>query len=292
MDQSQHRKGFLITLFGVLVLTPDSLLVRLADIDPMGLSFWRGILQGTVITIAMLLIYRSSFWTQVKAIGKTGIFVAVFFAICNISFIFSLENTTAANTLVIIATTSMWAALISFLLLKERINRPTLITMIVSFIGVFIVVSDNLGNGSWRGDVFALIAAISMAFGFTLIRRKSHVNMIPASALSAFIAAIATVAFIGPIAYSSDQWGAIVLVGAVVLPVSFACMTLGPRYIPSAEVSLLLLLETTAGPLWVWMGIGEEPSVNSLIGGAIVVTALMLHSINRLRRRKQKSSIA
>ncbi|MDX1738234.1 MAG: EamA/RhaT family transporter, partial [Alphaproteobacteria bacterium] len=117
MDNSAHQKGFLITLFGVLVLTPDSLLVYLADVDPMAMSFWRGLFQSIVVTLALAILYKGKLLQNMLAIGKTGLIASAFLALCNISFVYSLETTGAANTLIIVATTSMWAALISIVML-------------------------------------------------------------------------------------------------------------------------------------------------------------------------------
>ncbi len=290
MDQKQHRKGFLITLFGVLVLTPDSVLVRLAGIDPMGLSFWRGLLQGTIILIFLLAIYKKDFIKNVKAIGFIGILVSIAFAICNISFVYSISNTHASNTLVILATTSMWAALLSLVILKEKVAPITLGAMSVSFIGVIIVVWDSLGSGNFLGDMMAVSSAVSMATAFTLIRLRPNVSMVPTAAVSALSVAFVAFFFMEPVNYEPAQWTAILIVGAIVLPISFGCMAVGPRYIPAAEVSLLLLLETTLGPIWVWLGVGEEPSQNAFIGGGIVISALFVHSIYKLKFSRSRTA--
>ncbi|MDX1739552.1 MAG: DMT family transporter, partial [Alphaproteobacteria bacterium] len=227
----------------------------------------RGLFQSIVVTLALAILYKGKLLQNMLAIGKTGLVASAFLALCNISFVYSLETTGAANTLIIVATTSMWAALISIVMLGERASRPTVLAMVVSFGGILIVFIDDLQAGSLFDNIYGLVTAISMAAALTLIRKKSHVNMVPTAALSAAMAAVVSFPFIGTVDYQSFQWASLLILGLIVLPVSFGCMTIGPRYIPSAEVSLLLLLETTLGPLWVWLGTGEAPSNNEYVGG-------------------------
>lgn len=293
MDQNTHRKGLIITLLGVLVLTPDSLLFFLADVDPFEMIFWRGLFQGTTMTIAFAIIYKEKFWANVKAIGKTGILVSLSFALCNISFVYSLALTGAANTLICVATSSMWAALFSLIFLKERVHPVTLMAMAVSFIGIIVVFMDDLGSVDLLNNAYGIVTAITLAFSFTLIRKKSEVNMLPTSAISAFIGALIAVAFLDRVDYELSQWFYMGLMGIVVVPLSFGLLTIGPRYLPSAEVSLLMLLETVLGPAWVWLGIGTKPHPNEFYGGAIVVAALVCHSLYRLKNsRKAKKAAA
>ncbi|MTI09830.1 DMT family transporter [Curvivirga aplysinae] len=290
MDQLQHRKGLLITLIGVLVLTPDSLLFFLANVDPFEMIFWRGLFQGTALTIGFAFVYKDQFFPMVKAIGKTGILVSLSFAICNISFVYSLALTGAANTLICVATSSMWAALFSFLIMKERVRPVTLVAMIFAFIGIIVVFMDDFGSADLSQNLFGIATAITLALSFTLIRKKSHVNMLPTSAISAFMGAIIAVSFLYRIDYEASQWIYMAIMGFVVVPLSFACLAIGPRYIPAAEVSLLMLLETVLGPIWVWIGIGTEPHTNEIYGGAIVVGTLLIHSLYRLKFPRKKAA--
>lgn len=290
---SNHSKGFLLTFLGVMVLTPDTLLIRLVGIDEWSMVFWRGLLQGTTLMIALGLIYRRRSLTALKSMGLAGLGISLCYVINSLGFVLSVSNTSVANTLIIVATAPMFAALLSIVVLKEKITLATWIAILCAFAGIMIVVGDSFGSGGFIGDMFALVTAVGMATAFTLIRRKPDIDMVPALALAGLIAAAITYPLSGAFSYSNDQILWIGIMGVVILPISFGLLTIGPRYIPAPEVSLLLLLETTLGPLWVWLATGEEASDNALIGGGIVVATLLIHSLRRLLgARKRRNALA
>ena len=183
-------------------------------------------------------------------------------------------------------TSGLIAALLSVIVLRERVAGATWAAIAMGMAGVVIVVGDGLRAGTSLGDVFALVTACALAVTFIIIRRNRHVNMVPAAALGALLSAIIVAPLADPMAVPSGNWGLLLLLGFVVMPVSFGLITLGPRTLPAPEVALLMLLETVLGPLWVWLVIGEAPSDTTFIGGVIVISAVVLQSAWRLRRRR------
>ncbi|RED53915.1 DMT family transporter [Aestuariispira insulae] len=292
---SDHAKGFLITFLGILILTPDSLLIRLVNLDPWSTSFWRGILMGLSLLAWSGLQYRSGVFAKYRAIGRSGLIISLLYATSSLCFVWSITNTTVANTLIIIATAPMFAALLSWLVLKETVSRATLIAIASAFVGILIVIGEDLGGGHMVGDLFALGTAIAMAAVFTMIRRSKNVDMVPATSLSGFlVAAIMFPLMIGQAGsfdYPPQQWGYILVMGILVQAIPFGMLTIGPRYIPAPEVSLLLLLETVLGPFWVWLVLTEEPGGNALVGGGIVIATLLIHSLRRLRKAKSNQPL-
>ena len=293
MDQSKalHAKGFLLTLLGVMVLTPDTLLLRLIPADAWSLVAWRGILQSSVLFAAFFLWRGAGALTEVRALGRRGLLVAGLYAINAISFVIGVENTAVANVLVILAASPLFAALMSLIFLKERVAPATWAAILAALAGVAIVVGDSLQAGTVWGDLSALVTATSLAAIFTVIRGSGGLNMIPATALGALISGLTALPFAGlPLAGllvpPGDSWIYVLLMGALVMPLSFGLITLGPRHVPAAEVALLMLLETVLGPLWVWLGVGETPSRATFIGGAVVLGAVALHAAWRLTRRR------
>lgn len=288
---SIHAKGFLLTFIGVLVLTPDTLLIRLANMDVWQMTFWRGCLMSLTIFLALAVIYKKDFFNRIFAIGRTGVVIAILLAINSLTFVLSLEYASVAKVLVIIAIIPMLAALMSIVFLKEHINRGTWIAIVVSIIGIAIVVSDDFLNGNqtnemW-GSVFATLTALGLAGAFTLTRSKPDINMVPATALNGLMIAICLLPFVWPLQITEAQVGPILTIGLVILPISFGLLALGPRYIPAPEVGLLLLLETCLGPLWVWLVLNEQPSLPVVIGGFIVVLTLAIHAIWSLRQKQK-----
>lgn len=285
LDSTAHRRGFVLTLFGVLVLTPDTLLIRLIDIDPWTMNFWRGAMMAVSLAVVYTATRRRQTLSDIRGLGFAGLAVAVIYALNAISFVFAVEHTRVANVLIILAATPLIAALLSIVVLKERVATPTWVAIAAGMTGVAIVVGDGLRTGTSLGDVCAFFTAVALAVTFIIIRRHKHVNMVPAAALGALLSAIIVAPFAAPASVGADQWGLMLLLGFIVLPLSFGLITLGPRTLPAPEVALLMLLETVLGPLWVWMVIDEVPSDTTIVGGIVVISAVALLSAWRLRRQ-------
>ena len=205
------------------------------------------------------------------------------YSINAITFVLAIDHTRVANFLIIIASTPLIAVLLSIIFLKERVALPTWMAIAGAMAGVSIVVGDGVRTGTSLGDLLALVTSIALAVAFIIIRHNKHVNMIPATAVGALISAMIAM----PVAELSQLEGArlglMLLLGLVIMPLSFGLITLGQRTIPAPEVALLLLLETVLGPIWVWLVIDEKPSEMTLVGGCVVISAVMLQSIWRLR---------
>jgi drug/metabolite transporter (DMT)-like permease len=285
-DPKEHARGFALTLFGVLVLTPDTLLIRLIDIDPSTMNLWRGLLMSFSLTVCYIMVARGQAWAGIKALGFAGVSVALIYSINAITFVLAVDHTRVANVLIIIASTPLIAALLSIIFLKERVALPTWLAIAGAMAGVSIVVGDGVRAGTSLGDLLALVTAIALAVAFIIIRRNKHVNMVPATAVGALISALVAMPFAEPLQLEGARLGLLLLLGLVIMPLSFGLITLGPRTIPAPEVALLLLLETVLGPIWVWLVIDEKPSELTLVGGGVVITAVMLQSIWRLRRKR------
>ncbi|MCP5156609.1 MAG: DMT family transporter [Ectothiorhodospiraceae bacterium] len=280
---SPHTRGFLLTLAGVLVLTPDTLLVRLLDGDPFTVTTCRGLLSGITILLGFAWARGPRAIDETRALGVSGVAVGVLYAINAVFFVLALHHTSVANTLVILATTPLIAASMSFFVLRERASPATWAAIVAALVGITVVVWDGLGRGTARGDAYALVTAASLAASLVVIRRRRDLNMVPATGLGALLSGLVMLPMSGIGALSLEQVGYALAMGVVVLPVAFAALTLGPRTVPAPEVALLLLLETVLGPLWVWLGVGERPGTAALVGGAIVVGTLVVHSAWRLR---------
>jgi len=166
---TNHLKGILMTFIGVIILSPDSALIRLADADSWTVLFWRGLLMSIGVTILLLFTYRSKTIDEFKKIGRGGLWIGWLHGVMTGTFVFAIMLTSIANTLVIISTGPIWIAIISWLTIREKASLVTWLAMIVVFIGIYIVMSANFGGQNLVGDLFALITAILMGFVFTLV---------------------------------------------------------------------------------------------------------------------------
>ncbi len=289
---SRHIQGTLLTALGVLILTPDGLLVRLISADTWTVLFWRGLLMAIGIFGFYFLRYGKGAVDRIINTGLRGLQASVLFTISTIFFIQSLHNTSVANTLVILATTPLLAALISRLFLKERVNLSTWVAILVGCGGIAYIFKGSLSSDHLMGDCFALGAAFAMASQITTIRHAQNVDMVPTLGLSGLLVAVVALVMAGNVSVSTPDMLYLMLLGLIVLPLAFGLISVGPRYIPAAEVSLMMLLETFLGPLWVWLVIGEEPTQETMIGGTLVLATLAAHTLYNARRKPAISPAA
>ena len=285
-----RAKGLVLTTLGVLLLTPDTLLIRLIDMEPFSLLVWRGVLQALGTTLILLALYRGRTWAVFRAIGRKGLLAAALFTGSTLFFVLALSATSVANTLIIVAAAPLCAALMSRVFLGESIQGRTWAAIFGALTGIAILAWNDLEGGQFWGNLAALAAAFFLAGNFTTLRHSKAVNMIPSMVIGGLMAAVLALPFAeaGAFAPEAPQLGYILLMGLVVLPCSFALIALGPRNLPAPEVALILLLETVLGPLWVWLVIAEYPGDWSIVGGAVVVVTLVLHTLSGRRNGKRR----
>jgi len=287
LNISNHLKGILITTLGVIILSPDALLIRLLNTDTWTAVLWRGLAFSTGILILMLLMYRRDVIQVFRNIGKAGMVIGVIFGISSFFFTASVQNTSIANTLVIISTSPLFAALFSWLYLKEKVPLRTWLAMLVIFTAIAMIMWNSAGTSSIWGDLAALGTAVFMAISFTFTRKHKDTNMVPAMFISGLVSASLAALIIKQTSnsfYLSDAAIPYLIMGGIVVTLAFALITLGPRYIPAPEVSLIMPLETVLGSYLGWIFINEKPSSLTIIGGFIVILTLMIHAWLSLRK--------
>ena len=281
----QHQKGLLIALAGALVLSPDTMMIRLIDADLTSMLFWRGALMFVVFfgflswrmgVVQLLQLCRATGWLGVAS-GTIN-------AVATACFVYGAQTTSAANLLIIVATSPMWAAVFSWLILREPVSRATMLAMLGCLLGIVIVFYQGVAfQAGISGELAGLAAAMGLGLNLTIIRKNKQYNMLPVNAIGGLLLALACLPWAQPLAFSSEQFVLVGLLNLIVLPLSFALLFTAPRYLHSAEVGLFLLLETVLGPLLVWLVLSEEPTLSAYIGGSIVILTLIAHSTWRLR---------
>ena len=288
MNLSEHTRGLLITFAAVLVLSPDALLVRLIRCDVWTLLFWRCLLTGCMQAFFLAATYRRQFLQTFHNIGRAGVLSAVIVASGSLMFVNSLKQTAAANTLIILAATPLISSLLSRIFLREKIARHTWIAIVICFSGILLIFSGSLASGLLLGDLLALGATFMWGSNLVVIRSGKAVNMIPANLLgNLLVVPAALAAGARPLEVAGPDTWLLLLLGGVVLPVSFTMITLGPRYLPAPEVSLILLVETILGPIWVWLALAEVPHSKTLFAGVLIVGTLFVHTLMSLQAHRQ-----
>ena len=275
---TDQQKGSLLAFVAVMFITPDSLFIRLASIDTWSLVFYRGMIPFVTVFIGMLLIYKLKFFTMLFNSGYHGIIYILTFSVTNITFVVSIQNTNVANTLVMIAMAPMLSAILGAIFLKELPDRKTWIAIGVTFIAAVYIFYDSLQLGNIFGDILGLITALGLAVGAVTIRSAKKKNLVPAAVVGKMFVAIFAIFFVESYVLAEKDLIIVPLMCIMCVAVPFVLVTIAPRFIPAEEVNLFFLLETIIGPLWVWMIIKEQPSIETIQGGLIIILTIAIHS--------------
>jgi drug/metabolite transporter (DMT)-like permease len=281
-----QTRGIMVATIGVLILSFDALLVRLADSPATTVVFWRGFCLAIAVSALMLVTGRFHQWRQWFLAGPLAWCVTVLYGLCMTLFVASIHHTSVANTVVILASSSLFAALFSIWLMGERLSRATWLAIASAFAGVLLVFggSITLNSAQWLGDVLALALAMVMGLSLTLMRKQPELPRLPMVAGSGAVAAglmtlLASMGWVGsPLEVSSTGLGWLALMGLVQIPIASILLMQATKFLPAAEVSLFLLLETILGPVWVYWVLNEAVSDTTLLGGSVVLLTLALHS--------------
>lgn len=219
--------------------------------------------------------------------GRTGMIVAALYGLGSITFITAVYNTETANLVFILAFTTMFSALLSWAFLGQRPANATFIAMAFMILGVLIIVWDSMGSGHLFGNIAALTSSFVIASAIT-VSRASGQDMGFAALIGVIFPCIVAIAMVAQVGYRIDAPWWIIFNGAVIMPISFYCLATGPRYLSAPEVAMFYLLETVLAPVWVWLIFNDRPSNASLVGGTILIVALVAHSIWQLRAGQKR----
>lgn len=286
--ETDHAKGLLLTAVGGMALTFDIPLIKLAAGDSWSILMIR---SGATFLAALLVwsIWRALSGKSVPPLipGKAGLAVAALYAVSAATFITAVYTTSTANLVFILAFNTMFAALLSWLFLGERPKPATFLTMLAMIAGVAIIVSDSIGSGNLFGDLMAACSAFLIASAITITRatgRDMGFTALVAVLLPCLLAAV----MVGRQGFHVEAPAWIVFNGAVVMPLAFFCLATGPKYISGPEVAMFYLLETVLAPVWVWLIFAEQPTPRSLLGGSILIVALVAHSVWQIRAGRRR----
>ncbi len=289
MRLSTRAKGYMITLLGVLTLSPDGLLTRLIQADALTIIFWRGWFYGITILSFVVLRYRMDMFVRLGRLTAKEYGVMLCYGIGNFCFIQSITQTSVANTLFMLSTTPIWAALLAWVFLRERVPQRIWFAIGMVMFGILVITRGSIRfEGAWIGDLMGLCAAAFLGAQFSLIRAAGQRDFMPALGLGGIFTALLLSPWVDPMQTADMDLVWLLLMGMGMLPIAYALMYLGPRYLPAPEVGLMMLLETVMGPLWVWLALGENPGVYSIVGGLIVVAALMANTLLGLHEERMQ----
>ncbi len=287
---SDQHKGSLLAFIGVLFITPDSLFIRLSNLETWGLLFYRGLIPFFVVLVGLLFFYRTKFFDALFNIGYVGIFYVISFSVCNITFIISIQNTNVANTLIMVAMAPMLSAVLATIFLKEKTNIKTWIAIFITFFSVAFIFYDSLKLGNILGDIFGFITALGLAINANLARYAKDRDLVPSAVLGKLCVAIFAFFFVENFELVESDLIIVPAMCIMCVAIPFVLVTIAPRFISAPEVNLFFLLEVIIGPIWVWVIINEKPSIETIIGGFVIIVTIAAHSYAALKKTQIKSN--
>lgn len=282
---TERRWGILCAITGVMVLSFDALLVRLTDAPGADIAFWRGVLVLFSAGSISWLRRRHIRWPQSTRLWLSGLMIAALYGVNALLFVLAINNTHVANAVVILASAPLFAAGLAWIIFRESTPAHTLAAILVAIVGVMIVFSSSLGQPGQLGDLLALILAANTALTLTLLRRMPELPRLPVVAGSGIFSALLGWPFATPLQLEAASYGWLAIMGLVQIPLATLLVFRATLYLPSAEVSLFLLIETILGPLWVWWILGESMPGPTLAGGSLIVGAILLNTLASMRQR-------
>ena len=282
---TNRTKGFWISLTGILVLSPDSLSLRLVgELPDPFLIFLRA--AGLVLVAWFYTLWVEK-TTLIRALRNNGWSSILLYTLplagTKIGFVYAIMNTSVANTLISIAATPLMAALIGRIWLREKLLPITWCAIGIAFVGILIMAG---GAASMEGKL-GIAAALATAFGLAIAHNAARQRKEKSMVANTVLAGIVVMVIVSPsLAYlnlggviaspSSWDWLVLAVMALIIQPIPFICFALAPRYIRAAEVSLIMLLETALGPLLVWLVLGESPGSRAILGGTLVVSSVLV----------------
>ncbi len=286
MNSDMRKLAILLMIASSVVISFSGLIVRILEVGPLVMNFYRGMFLMCAVMVLLVVRYRGATIVRVISVGWLGIIAGIMLAAAAITFLQSLTHTTVANTLFVLAAIPFVTAGLAWIFLKERPSSATLITMVVAFAGIVIMIGEGFTIGAAYGNVMALLTTLSFSIYAVLVRRNRQVDMLPAILISTLII-MAVVALMrqGELEISRQDLWLCLLWGGVMSGFTSACFIVASRHIVAAELTIFMLLEFALGPVWVWLFVNESPSRWTLVGGALVICAVLGRSFAEFRSR-------
>ena len=289
------RRGwamFLMIICCISISIGPLLFRSMESADIWQISIYRSISWITALLIILLFKYRLAIAQKIFAIGRWGVIAGGFLASAQIFYMHALDNTTVANVVFILSAVPFVTAIIAYLFIKEKIQLSTVFMMMIAAIGIFIMVSEGIKSGNAFGNLMALITLLCFSCFPVILRKNRHIDMLPTLLVPAVIIGVVGLIIKGSdLTVSNHDLAASFIWGGLLNGFAHSIFIIATRHLLAAEITLFMLLEFTLGPLWVWSFIGETPSINTLIGGSIVIAAISTLTVYELLKRRKLNNI-
>ena len=274
--------GYILLLFGGFCLSWGGFIIRsFEEASIWQILFLRSFFFLLALIAFLLVTYKKNTFNIIKESGLPGLLGGFVLSFSFVAFVVAMSNTTVANVVFIISTQTMFLAIFGYFYLKEKVSLIGLISILLAMSGIIIMVGDSISGGSLFGNIVALAIPINFAILVMIIRKNTKVDMVPAIFYSGIFSLIYGFFLAESFEFTKhDLWMGFLL-GVPQLAVSFICITIGSRTVESATVGILMLMETLCAPLWVWLFLNEIPPISVFIGGAVIISAIILKSFDK-----------
>ena len=274
--------GYILLLFGGFCLSWGGFIIRsFEEASIWQILFLRSFFFLLALIAFLFVTYKKNTFNIIKESGLPGLLGGFVLSFSFVAFVVAMSNTTVANVVFIISTQTMFLAIFGYFYLKEKVSLIGLISILLAMSGIIIMVGDSISGGSLFGNIVALAIPINFAILVMIIRKNTKVDMVPAIFYSGIFSLIYGFFLAESFEFTKhDLWMGFLL-GVPQLAVSFICITIGSRTVESATVGLLMLMETLCAPLWVWLFLNEIPPISVFIGGAVIISAIILKSFDK-----------
>ncbi|QEX22181.1 hypothetical protein FRZ61_21110 [Hypericibacter adhaerens] len=273
--RGQRGSGVLLLLGAAVAFSTAGYFTRLIPLDVWTILFWRGVFTGLFVLALLLWQHGAAAWRSIPAMGWPGLAVVALSSSGMIFFIHAFRHTSVADVAIIYAAAPFVTAGIAWSWLKERPGRGTLVAAAIAFVGVVVMVGGALSLGSWLGDLFALAMTLSLSLMMVVIRRHKDRPMTAVAGLSPLLTALLVWPLATPGSAGSADLLHLALFGILQNGLGLLLLTWGTRLLPAAEGALIGALDAPLAPIWVWLAFSEIPPSTTLIGGAIVMAAVL-----------------
>ena len=274
--------GYILLLFGGFCLSWGGFIIRsFEEASIWQILFLRSFFFLLALIAFLFVTYKKDIFNIIKESGLPGLLGGFVLSFSFVAFVVAMSNTTVANVVFIISTQTMFLAIFGYFYLKEKVSLIGLMSILLAMSGIIIMIGDSISGGSLFGNIVALAIPINFAILVMIIRKNTKVDMVPAIFYSGIFSLIYGFFLAESFEFTKhDLWMGFLL-GVPQLAVSFICITIGSRTVESATVGILMLMETLCAPLWVWLFLNEIPPISVFIGGAVIISAIILKGFDK-----------
>jgi DME family drug/metabolite transporter len=288
MNLLKNIPGPFLVFLGAVSLSFGGLIVKSFEGSTLWqILFWRSVFFIIVVSIFLIISYKKKIFTALYKSGLPGLIGGIILSIGFASYVFAMYETTVANTNFIIQTQTLFLAIFGYFFLKETISKLTFFCILLAISGIILMLGNSISPGEMTGNLVAFIMPISFAILILIVRKYPEVDMIPLQLVAGIFAMLIGLLLSPTIIVSSKDIFLGFLAGFFQVGFGFIFITIGARSTPSAFVGIIMLTEAVLGPFWAWMFANENPPLSVLIGGSIVITAVVLQFLNKFIGKKQ-----